>query len=157
LRHLEKVAFVARRHAQLAGCHGRLLSASAASAGPAPPDTGWLPPEPEFYGNQHQWHEKYCRQRKVLRLGPRFPAIAMDAYIAPSAVVVGDVDISDAVRPFRLIACDRRVSQGQMHCKQSDCAWWTRHTHQTLVPDCNRHSWLLRRSQSCMAALSAGI
>jgi gamma-carbonic anhydrase len=99
LRCLEKVALVAGRRAPFILLEGRLFSSTAASSSPAPADTGWLPPEAEFYGNQHQWHDKYCRQRKVLRLGPRFPAIASDAYIAPSAVVVGDVDIADAVRP----------------------------------------------------------
>uniref|UniRef100_A0A7S0RDI2 Gamma carbonic anhydrase n=1 Tax=Pyramimonas obovata TaxID=1411642 RepID=A0A7S0RDI2_9CHLO len=39
----------------------------------------------------------YNRQRSTIELGPRVPHIAGDAFIAPSAVVVGDVDIFDGV------------------------------------------------------------
>jgi hypothetical protein len=81
---------------------GVALSTSAVCQSPAPPDNGWLPPEPTFYGNQQQWHDKYCRQRNEMHIGPRYPAVAQNAYIAPSAVVVGDVDIMDGVRATKL-------------------------------------------------------
>jgi hypothetical protein len=88
------------RHANLFGdisaCK-TFLSTSAGLRGKAPPDNGWLPPEATFYGHQHQWHDKYCRQRNVMPIGPRFPALASNVYIAPSAVVAGDVDIMDGV------------------------------------------------------------
>lgn len=76
------------------------LSTSAVSQAPAPPDNGWLPPEAEFYAHQIPAHDKYCRQRNKLPIGPRYPAIAQNAYIAPSAVVIGDVDILDSVSMF---------------------------------------------------------
>lgn len=82
-----------------------VFSTSSASQGTPPKDDGWLPPEAAFYAHQHQWHDKYCRQRNVMSVGPRYPAIAASAYIAPSAVVAGDVDIMDGVR-----LCCRAVS-----------------------------------------------
>ena len=39
----------------------------------------------------------YNRQRSTIELGPRVPHIAGDAFIAPNAVVIGDVDIYDGV------------------------------------------------------------
>jgi len=39
----------------------------------------------------------YNRQRSTIELGPRVPHIAGDAFVAPNAVVVGDVDIYDGV------------------------------------------------------------
>lgn len=74
-----------------------VFSTSSVSQGTPPKDDGWLPPEPSFYAHQHQWHDKYCRQRNVMSIGPRYPAVAASAYIAPSAVVAGDVDIMDGV------------------------------------------------------------
>jgi hypothetical protein len=77
---------------------GLALSTSAVGQAPAPPDNGWLPPEAYFYERQLPSHDKYCRQRNKLPIGPRYPAIAQNAYIAPSAVIIGDVDILDSVR-----------------------------------------------------------
>eukprot|EP00241_Pyramimonas_parkeae_P022002 CAMPEP_0114296598 /NCGR_PEP_ID=MMETSP0059-20121206/11397_1 /TAXON_ID=36894 /ORGANISM="Pyramimonas parkeae, Strain CCMP726" /LENGTH=238 /DNA_ID=CAMNT_0001418757 /DNA_START=115 /DNA_END=831 /DNA_ORIENTATION=+ len=37
----------------------------------------------------------YNRQRNVIALGPRVPAISSDAWVAPSATVIGDVDVID--------------------------------------------------------------
>lgn len=75
----------------------RAVSTSAAASGEAPPDNTWLPPDATFYVHQYPWHDKYCRQRRVMPVGPRYPALATDVYIAPSAVVAGDVDIMDGV------------------------------------------------------------
>lgn len=75
-----------------------VFSTASASQGTPPKDDGWLPPEASFYAHQYQWHDKYCRQRNVMSVGPRYPAVASSAYIAPSAVVAGDVDILDGVR-----------------------------------------------------------
>lgn len=41
--------------------------------------------------------EPYCRQRQEIILGNRVPLLAPDAFIAPNAVIVGDVDIYDKV------------------------------------------------------------
>lgn len=49
---------------------------------------------------QHSVHiedEVYNRQRNVINLGNRVPSLAPDAWVAPSAVVVGDVDLFDRV------------------------------------------------------------
>lgn len=75
-----------------------VFSTSSVAQGTPPRDDGWLPPEASYYAHQQQWHDKYCRQRNVMSVGPRYPAVAASAYIAPSAVVAGDVDIMDGVR-----------------------------------------------------------
>ena len=41
--------------------------------------------------------EPYCRQRTELVLGDRVPVLAPDAFVAPSAVLVGDVDLYNRV------------------------------------------------------------
>lgn len=99
LRHVRSVLSSARLlNASESACvPGQALSTSAFSQA-APPDSGWLPPEAYFYERQLPSHDKYCRQRNRLPIGPRYPAIAQNAYIAPSAVVIGDVDILDSVR-----------------------------------------------------------
>jgi len=45
----------------------------------------------------HIEDEPYCRQRQLLVLGNRVPVLAPDAWVAPNAVVVGDVDLFDKV------------------------------------------------------------
>ena len=101
MRRLGDIAALARSLSSLGASSGprnRLLSSSAAAAGQPPKDDGWIPPAPKFYPHQHQWHDKYCRQKRIMPVGPRFPALATDVYVAPSAVVAGDVDILDGVR-----------------------------------------------------------
>ena len=46
----------------------------------------------------HIEDELYCRQRQLLVLGNRVPVLAPDSWVAPNAVVIGDVDIFDQVR-----------------------------------------------------------
>lgn len=41
--------------------------------------------------------EPYCRQRSELVLGDRVPVLAPDAFVAPSAVLIGDVDLYNKV------------------------------------------------------------
>jgi hypothetical protein len=41
--------------------------------------------------------EWYLRQRSQISLGNRLPHVAVSAWISPSAVVVGDVDLLDRV------------------------------------------------------------
>lgn len=43
--------------------------------------------------------EPYCRQRTELVLGDRVPILAPDAFVAPSAVIIGDVDLYHKVSP----------------------------------------------------------
>lgn len=45
----------------------------------------------------HIEDELYCRQRQLLVLGNRVPVLAPDTWIAPNAVVIGDVDLFDQV------------------------------------------------------------
>lgn len=46
----------------------------------------------------HIEDETYCRQRQQLPLGNRIPYTAPDAWIAPNAIIIGDVDLFDKVR-----------------------------------------------------------
>lgn len=41
--------------------------------------------------------EPYCRQRNELVLGNRIPVKAPDAWVAPTAVIIGDVDLYERV------------------------------------------------------------
>ena len=54
----------------------------------------------------HIEDEIYCRQRQQLVLGNRIPYVAPDAWIAPNAVVIGDVDLFDKVRDASAAAAD---------------------------------------------------
>ena len=45
----------------------------------------------------HIEDEPYCRQRQLLVLGNRVPVLAPDSWVAPNAVVIGDVDLFDKV------------------------------------------------------------
>lgn len=45
----------------------------------------------------HIADEPFCRQRSLVPLGPRVPTLSPDAWVAPNAVVVGDVDLYDQV------------------------------------------------------------
>jgi hypothetical protein len=42
-------------------------------------------------------HEWFMRQRQLITLGNRVPTTAPDVWVAPNAVVVGDVDLLDRV------------------------------------------------------------
>lgn len=75
-----------------------ISTAAQAQAGPEDSSFSWVSPYPGWWSHQKPEADAYCRQRKVIALGNRVPAIAACAYIAPSAVVVGDVDIMDGVR-----------------------------------------------------------
>ena len=48
----------------------------------------------------HIEDEPYCRQRQLIVLGNRVPELAPDSWVAPNAVVIGDVDIFDKVCDF---------------------------------------------------------
>ena len=54
----------------------------------------------------HIEDELYCRQRSVLVLGSRIPFLAPDAWVAPNAIVVGDVDLFNQARPAALEAAE---------------------------------------------------
>ena len=47
----------------------------------------------------HIEDEIFCRQRNRIVLGSRVPYVACDVFIAPNAIVVGDVDMFDRVGP----------------------------------------------------------
>lgn len=63
-----------------------------------------VPPAATYKDVQDEW---YLRQRSQISLGNRLPHVAVSAWIAPSAVVVGDVDLLDRVRAACL-ACSWR-------------------------------------------------
>lgn len=46
----------------------------------------------------HVADELFCRQRSRIVLGDRVPTLSPDAWVAPNAVLVGDVDLYDQVR-----------------------------------------------------------
>ena len=52
----------------------------------------------------HIEDEPYCRQRQLICLGTRVPELLPDAWVAPNAVVVGDVDLFDKVRVVERMA-----------------------------------------------------
>ena len=52
----------------------------------------------------HIEDEPYCRQRQLICLGNRVPELLPDAWVAPNAVVVGDVDLFDKVRIVEMMA-----------------------------------------------------
>lgn len=41
-----------------------------------------------------------CRQRQQVVLGNRVPTTAPDTWLAPDAIIIGDVDLFDKVRPL---------------------------------------------------------
>ena len=49
-------------------------------------------------GGTHVGDELFCRQRSRITLGNRVPTLSPDAWVAPNAVLVGDVDLYDQVR-----------------------------------------------------------
>lgn len=53
-----------------------------------------LPPAATYQDVADDW---YMRQRSIIALGNRMPHLAATAWVAPSAVVVGSVDLYDKV------------------------------------------------------------
>lgn len=45
----------------------------------------------------HVEEETYCRQRSLIVLEDKLPTASPDSWVAPNAVVVGDVDLGDGV------------------------------------------------------------
>ena len=65
----------------------------------------------------HIEDEPYCRQRQLIVLGNRVPELAPDSWVAPNAVVIGDVDIFDKVWQLceRSCHCVKPLSAQQWH------------------------------------------
>ena len=63
----------------------------------------------------HIEDEPYCRQRQLICLGNRVPELLPDAWVAPNAVVVGDVDLFDKVRGAEVMAASLT---GSLCCTQ---------------------------------------
>ena len=84
----------------------------------------------QCYSPVHIEDEPYCRQRQLIVLGNRVPELAPDSWVAPNAVVIGDVDIFDKVRRLcsRSCRCVKPLSARQYHKRFSF------NTH-TLSPD----------------------
>ena len=88
-------------HRLLAACRDL---AGVSGASPATSCSIQAPATARFLGNSstvaaptHLEDEPYCRQRNVLVLGNRIPFLAPDAWVAPNAVLIGDVDLFDQV------------------------------------------------------------
>ena len=62
------------------------------------------PPPPPLADPSAAWLlQCCCRQRQLINLGLRVPTVAPDTWVAPNAVIVGDVDLYDRVSPERLV------------------------------------------------------
>jgi hypothetical protein len=57
-----------------------------------------LTSSPQCSSPVHIEDELYCRQRQLVVLGNRVPVLAPDTWVAPNAVLIGDVDLFDKVR-----------------------------------------------------------
>ena len=86
---------VAQKLAQR-GTSAACLAAGAVSAGGASVARGIATGLP-VRAPLHIEEETYCRQRSIITLEDKMPFLAPDAWVAPNAVVVGDVDLSDGV------------------------------------------------------------
>ena len=71
--------------AAFAAAANRSFFSSAATADSAPSSSSHVADEP------------FCRQRQLIVLGNRVPTLSPDAWVAPNAVLVGDVDLYDKV------------------------------------------------------------
>ena len=83
----------------------------------------------------HLEDEPYCRQRNVLVLGNRIPFLAPDAWVAPNAILVGDVDLFDQVGPGPPLPPEHQRAAGCHQCLTSvgalhsgQCVVWLRPT-----------------------------
>ena len=85
--HVKSSLLISRAISSTAVCHSK----------PDSSDYDWFYSLPSWWSHQKPEADKYCRQRKLVVLGNRTPWLASDVYIAPSAVVIGDVDIYDGV------------------------------------------------------------
>lgn len=89
----------------------------------SPPATSNVPPAATRVDITQEW---YNRQRQIIPLGNRMPDTAVGAYISPSAVVVGDVDILDRVsclctRACRDAGCACCVNAEHCGCARTCC------------------------------------
>ncbi|GMH32880.1 hypothetical protein BSKO_00714 [Bryopsis sp. KO-2023] len=70
--------------------------------------------------------EPYCRQRNELVLGNRIPVKAPDAWVAPSAVIIGDVDLYERVSVWY-----GAVLRGDLNAIRVDC--WSNIQDRTVI------------------------
>ena len=84
-RRLQAVRATAGDAAQVCSGSGRCFAAESSGDGLAP---------------IHLEDELYCRQRQQLVLGNRIPDLSPDVWLAPNAIVIGDVDLFDRVCCF---------------------------------------------------------
>ncbi len=81
-RRLQAVRATVGDAAQVCSGSGRSFAAESSGEGLAP---------------IHLEDELYCRQRQQLVLGNRIPDLSPDVWLAPNAVIIGDVDLFDRV------------------------------------------------------------
>ena len=63
-----------------------------------------------------------CRQRQFIALGNRVPTAAPDTWVAPNAVIVGDVDLYDRVGAATCVRWCRRNGSGSEHTRLRICS-----------------------------------
>ena len=72
----------------------------------------------------HLEDEPFCRQRQVVVLGNRVPVLSPDVWVAPNAIIVGDVDLFDRVRPTFPPYLTLRVAFSLLGVlRNQSCAW----------------------------------
>ena len=94
-----------RRASLLARQFAQAARSAAALSGASPSCTALLGARQLSTGSAACWpthieDELYCRQRSVLVLGSRIPFLAPDAWVAPNATIVGDVDLFNQASPW---------------------------------------------------------
>ena len=88
-------ALLARRLTSAAGASSSLGLTEAYTSGQAALGLRQVSSSSVVRWPTHIEDELYCRQRNILVLGNRIPFLAPDAWVAPNAIVVGDVDLFD--------------------------------------------------------------
>lgn len=95
------LAAAAARTSGVASCSSRIEGAAAAAAAAARSfSRSSAAATADSASSSHVADEPFCRQRQLVVLGNRVPTLSPDAWVAPNAVLVGDVDLYDKVRPW---------------------------------------------------------
>ena len=72
----------------------------------------------------HLEDEPFCRQRQVVVLGNRVPVLSPDVWVAPNAIIVGDVDLFDRVRPPSPSYLTLHVALSLLGVLRNQCCAW---------------------------------
>lgn len=96
----------------------------------SPPAANSVPPAATSVDISQEW---YNRQRQLIPLGNRIPDVAVGVYLAPSATIVGDVDLLErvsraAAAAGAVLAVSRalRASRCLQACAAERLRWFAR-------------------------------